>query len=374
MKALALSPVDTWFFRDGTPFDMEGSPQVDVGGVFPPHPSTVAGALRAALALSNGWSGKGPWSRELEKVLGTGPEELGQLTLTAPLLLEGGQPLFPMPRHVVGSREADGTWTLQALLAPSQRGACCDLGGAAHLPESPDPKLKPAEGLWLTQRGLESVLAGKVPAASELRYPHKLWKEEPRIGIQRERATRTVQEEGGLYSTRHVRPCKGVALGALLRGLPAGWKLPVGHLVPLGGESRLAECQAWEAPPPPASPRQELERTRRFTVVALTPLLVDEAVRRGKQSWEELGGARVVSACLDRPLRIGGWDSLRREPLPMRDALPPGSTFFCEAEEGKALGPWLERGGAPLHVGAWKAAGFGWVALGTWSTVKKETP
>jgi CRISPR-associated protein Cmr3 len=371
MRALALHPVDTWFFREGTPFEAGGSPQADVGGVFPPYPSTVAGAVRVALALRNGWSGRGRWSPEVEAVLGTGPEELGQLSLSGPVLLEEEQPLFALPRHVVGLRGEDGGWAPRALLQPGPP-VCCDLGEGVRLPVSPEgeERLEPAERAWLTRAGLEAVLAGRPPRAEEVRRSEELWREEPRIGLKRERDTRTARE-GMLYSTRHTRPRAGVSLGVVPRGLPPGWELPLGQLLPLGGESRLAECQEWKAEVALAAPREEVVRTGRFTLVALTPVLLDAAIFHGARPLLELGRARVVSACLGRPLRIGGWDSLRRAPLPLRNALPAGSTLFCEAEEPGALGPLLEEGRPPLHLGAWRAAGFGWVALGRWSTLEE---
>ena len=42
---IALTPVDTLFFRDSTPFDMGTTAQDGVAGVFPPNPPTVAGAV-----------------------------------------------------------------------------------------------------------------------------------------------------------------------------------------------------------------------------------------------------------------------------------------------------------------------------------------
>src|SRR5690606_4196194 len=90
---LALSPIDTWFFRDGTPFDMGASPQAGVLGVCPPYPPTVAGAVRAALALQNGWDGRSRWSQDIEAVLGDGPETLGALRTTGPFVLHQGAPV-----------------------------------------------------------------------------------------------------------------------------------------------------------------------------------------------------------------------------------------------------------------------------------------
>ena len=81
MTGVRLEPLDTWFFRDGTPFTADSAPQEDVRSLFPPHPPTVAGALRAALALSRGWSGRGRWSQEIAGVLGDGPERVSVVRL-----------------------------------------------------------------------------------------------------------------------------------------------------------------------------------------------------------------------------------------------------------------------------------------------------
>ena len=133
MIAVQLQPVDTWFFRDGTPFTMGKAPQENVESLFPPHPFTIAGALRAGLARSKGWNGRERWKREICDVLGDGPEDLGTLSLDGPFLLREGQPLFRIPRHVLGSAEG-GFWKPRALLRPGGPVAC-DLGEEIRLPE-----------------------------------------------------------------------------------------------------------------------------------------------------------------------------------------------------------------------------------------------
>ena len=89
-------------FADGTPFaSREGASQADVGGMFPPSPETVSGAMRAALARCNGWDGRTRrWPRSLNTVLGDGPDGLGQLVFEGPFLLKGSHPLLPVPACV----------------------------------------------------------------------------------------------------------------------------------------------------------------------------------------------------------------------------------------------------------------------------------
>jgi CRISPR-associated protein Cmr3 len=370
MMRLQLDPLDTLFFRDGTPFAADSSAPSDVGGLFPPHPASITGALRAALARVNGWSGSGRWTPELNQAFGAGPEDLGLLSFTGPFLLRRGEALFPAPLHLQGST-AGGGWSPRALLQPGSPVAC-DLGDAVRVPDLPAAiqgaeraELKAGEGWWLTRAGLEAVLGGSLPAAETLVASRELWREEPRIGIARDNQTRTAAD-GMLYTCRHVRLARDVGLGVEIAGLDPAWKPPSGAL-PLGGESRLAQCSAWERPLALAAPHQAVLASGRLLVVALTPLALSTDQLLGRQPLAELEGARVVSACLDRPLRIGGWDSLARRPLPLQSFLPAGSVLFCSHPEPAALDGLLNRGPGLARLGARQRWGYGLVALGTWT-------
>ncbi len=368
MIGVRLEPVDTWFFRDGTPFSAGSAPQDDVGSLVPPNPTTVVGALRAALALSKGWNRQGRWPRDICEVLGDGPEDLGALSLDGPFLLRDAQPLFRAPRHLFGSGDSHG-WNPCAFLRPGPAVAC-DLGDSIRLPAAPGTysdfaDLEASDNEWLTQAGMNAVLRGKLPAKSEVVSSKTLWKEEPRIGLKRDISTRAA-EEGMLYSTRHVRPQRGVSLGARIAGLPQDWALPFGQLVSLGGEGRLAECRKWNAAVSLDMPLTTIRVSRQVVVIALSPLDIEEGIYRGLQPLEALGDARVVSACLNRPQRVGGWDSLARRPLPLRCVLPPGSVLFCETPEPERFQNAIAVGDGLARVGSRQRWGFGLVALGSW--------
>ena len=138
----------------------------------------------------------------------------------------------------------------------------------------------------------------------------------------------------------------------------------------------LPNVTKWHIDPYLDVPLAEIAANRRMTVVALSPLDLDEDVYLGRQPIVALGGARVVSACLSRPQRIGGWDSLARRPLPLRSVLPPGSVLFCEgAEPGTFRGVTeaVEANNGVLKIGARQKSGFGLVALGIWPDVSEVT-
>ncbi len=378
---IQLQSVDTWFFRDGTPFTMGSTPQENVASLFPPHPPTVAGALRAALASGKDWNGRGRWPDDICEVLGDGPENLGVLSLDGPFLLRDCRPLFRVPRHLLGV--SSGThWKPNAFLCPGDPVAC-DLGDAIRLPElvgtppSVAFSLKSGDGFRLTSKGLCAALDGRFPNHADLVSDKCLWSVESRIGLERDGGTRTARE-GMLYSTRHVRPARGVSLGVWIAGLPAGWTPPFDGLLTLGGEGRLAECREWgtfrewEAELAFKTRLAEIVNTRRVALVALTPLELPQDICVGNQPMEALGNARVVSACLDRPQQVGGWDSLERRPLPLRSVLPPGSTLFCELGEPERFNEVVSAKNGLAHVGLRQEWGFGLVAPGVWPALKEE--
>jgi CRISPR-associated protein Cmr3 len=369
---LQLEPVDTLFFRDGTPFSAESSGPKEVGGLFPPHPSSITGALRAALARSNGWSGSGRWPAQLDEAFGPGPDDLGLLSFTGPFLLRNGEPLFPVPLHLQGTSEGGG-WRPRALLQPGPP-VCCDLGSAVRLPDLPDviraaewSELKGGEGWWLTVPGLEAVLQGRLPEQEALVPCPDLWREERRVGIERHQSTRTAID-GLIYTTRHVRLGQGVSLGVeiAIEASHTSWKAPIGVL-PLGGESRLAECSPWLHPLKIATPHEAIAASGRLLVVALTPLDLDADQALGRRPLHDLAAARVISACLGRPQRIGGWDSLTRSPLPLHSFLPAGSVLFCELPNPGVLADQVSVSSGLARIGNRQRWGYGLVALGTWT-------
>lgn len=369
MLNLQFDPIDTLFFRDGTPFAADSSPQDGVTSMFPPSPATVAGALRAALARCNGWRDSARWPAGLNKVLGDGPDELGALSIEGPFLLRNGEPLFQVPRHLLGVVSENG-WVPRALLRPG-RPVSCDLGDAVRLPDlagtiNEPEKLKEGIGQWLKLAGMMAVLRGELPLAADVVPSTRLWSEEPRIGLKRCRSTRTAAT-GQLYSTRHIRLARGVSLGVRLRGVPPTWELPLDRPIPLGGESRAAVCREWDGDSALEPLRTRFNASQRVSIIALTAIAsLPEGIRLGLHLSDGPGLVRVVSACTGRPQRIGGWDSLARRPLALRSSVAPGSVFFCEVDEPHGFSHTGPERGHLSGVGSRQAWGFGLVALGTW--------
>lgn len=355
-----LAPADAWFFRDGRPSN-RGEDQSDLASLFPPHATTVVGALRAALARQQGWAGRGPWPAEIGATLGDGFDDLGRLAFTGPFLRKqcgaAAELLFPMPRHLLGKidEEDDGpTFTPRSWLRPEP--VACDLGDDVHLPMPPrqgDADTQPGTtggDFFLTTTGMEAVIAGALPESAQCIHRNSLFTDEPRVGIafdEQNPQARTTGE-GAIYSPSYVRLQQGVSLAVGITGLPEDWHVP--GILPLGGESRLATCR--ELPQqavrlPHGEPDdQAIADTGRELLILLTPahLTGGDSTDRtdgwiGPRPGEPAAGLHgglagsVLTAALDRPVRIGGWD-FRKGPRPLEPFVPAGSVWWLEGVGG----------------------------------------
>lgn len=368
-KTYKLTPVGTWFFRDGRPYNQGESTLADIKSIFPPFAVTAVGALRASFARSLGWDGKEDWPSEIRAKLGNG-QKLAPLRFRGPYLVREkkgkSEILFPAPLHLLGkpSGTDDGKWEELSLLKPGEK-VDCDIGDEVRLPSSKNAQGKKSlYGSYLTLADLEVVLkGGDLSKVCPVRGKD-LWDFEFLVGIGRDYETRTALE-GALYSISRVRLEQGVSLAVEVDGL--GPEMDIQSTLPFGGEGGLAHADNMDdtikIPDAPAL-KPSSDSKIRFTVTHLTPAHL-------KGSWPGPGeevpgivGSRVVSACLERPIWIGGWDSVNREPLPLKPFLPGGSTWFCEAESDRAeeIGEFSGK-----RIGDYGEFGFGEIAIGLWN-------
>ena len=381
MTRYLVHPVDTLFFRDGRPFEQEDEGMADVRSLFPPWPSVVAGAFRAALARAMGWNGRGSWADDpsMKQVLGDGPDDMGELRFGPPALLCRGRDgvfrrLYAVPRHVL--LEDGAPFLLDPADAEPLR---TDLGDVA-LPKAREG-VKEVEESRLGPSGLTRVLAGEAPAGDQLIEENKLFAHEYRVGLQRDPRTRTAVP-GMLYAASHIRlgAATGPAdrktgkvarmhrtlLGLEVESVPAEMQ-PESH-GPLGGFQRPAAFEPcendWqEAKEPPEPPDDG-----RYIVYIASP------ARFADLDWNRPGGSipglpgTIRFACTGRPVMIGGWDGRpkpHRGPRALEPYVPTGSVFFLEGADGDELAVrWKDRGQRAL--GERTNLGFGRFLLGYW--------
>jgi CRISPR-associated protein Cmr3 len=284
--------------------------------------------------------------------------------------------LFASPLHLIGklqqdkfcktceqSKSASAEWSF-ALLSPRDP-IDCDLGNGVRLPSAGyDVKgLRTLTDCHLKTKDFEVLLAGGDPKDILPIRNRKLWDHEYWVGLQRNCITLTT-EDRALFSKHHIRMAPGVSLMMLLECPEELADLET--LVAMGGESRTAFIRIInEVPkfPSEKGPELKVESDRiQFTVTHLTPACLGG-------NWPGPGGhlpgvpGKVISACLERPIFLGGWDSIGGGPLPLRPYVPSGSTWFCEADSG-------EIGAIKLlhlnHIGEETNCGFGQITIGLW--------
>lgn len=396
----ALIPVDAWFFRDSRPYNQGESYQTDAKSIFPPFAPTVVGALRAGLARSRGWDGRSKWGTDLTSVLGDGFEDLGELDFGGPYILrhdgEDWERLYPAPLHLLGhsvedeSKPDDLAWIPAARLRPGkeEEAVLTDLGDGARrarLPElHPEDQRKiDASGeqtgglggpqdVWLTRAGFEDALAGKLPDAEEVVLAKELWRSEPRVGLAREEGSRTAKE-GNLYSPTYVRLHDHTALGVRvdIDGVSDEQQWSIPERLVLGGEHRMASVEPADFAAAAGGPAG-LQGATTLTVTFVTPArfrkdTLDEKMQPGATLDDRFGplqGATLVSACVDKPVHIGGWNSVKHRPLDLKAYLPPGTTWFVDISTAEIDDPAELQG---EKIGRRTAYGFGEMAIGIWN-------
>jgi len=350
---LRLRAVDTWMFRDGRPFGQDDPGAARASSVFPPFPPTLVGAVRALLwrqVLNGHWD---------ESLLGDGSnwqrgDSLGKLSFGPPVVLYDEKPLFPVPQHILAKERAEALPSLTCLL-PRKETCNSDLG-ERRLPakQSDLPGAKPVTDYWLTLTGMKQVLRGEVPNPKQLVKLQGLWRHEERVGIgimSQQRITR----DGNLYMAQHVRMHPAVALAVQVRGWQGDWPQA---LHAFGGEHRMAEIDIMEQAEllpedTAASAANDGERT--CMLIAISPVAPD---RNGNiRGLRKEDGVEVISACLGKPVGIGGWDVHARAPVPMRRCWPAGSVWFVRLKEDAP---------PPTTLGEATNWGFGHVLVGVW--------
>jgi CRISPR-associated protein Cmr3 len=358
MKIYSFSPIDTWFFRDGRPYNQGEMNQAEISSLFPPPATGMVGGMRSALAMNQGWIGTGDWPNNIKKVLGD-QTDLAKLRFYGPNIMLNDTPLYPAPAILLGRPSASG-WGNISRLRPG-KSLDCDLGNV-HLPvaEQQEEGLKELADSWLTLSGLQQVLDGGLPDLEKVIPSSLLWSLENRVGIELTPDTGIVKD-GALYATGHIRLRTNVTLALAVQGLPNEWEpaSPAGF----GGEGRMTWIEPFTGSLP--SPIVKLTPSRdgklRYIVVLATP--ADLPIWPGPGECLPGLPGHVALACMGRALRVGGWDFRERKPYPLKPLLPAGSVWFMEAEAGVAEQVEALHG---THIGERTEWGFGQFFIGTW--------
>lgn len=399
-RTLALRPLDGLFFRDARPFNQDDEGLAEARTLFPPFPTQLAGAVRAAMARAAGWNGArakpgasgkdDPWGA-FRGTFGDGLDDAGELRFGPPLLLRPSptrrswEVLYPLPTAVLcraptaeelKKRRRDKPYAVHEVVIakPGPAGAACDapLGSGMSLPVVGPKGFDQCPDCWITAEGMRALLNNK-----DLRNP---WDEilaldevapaELRVGLKRNSRTHRATT-GMLYTAAHRRLKPDHALGVAV-----GWTdgrseaVPaLAGVMPLGGHGRAVAVEAatadedaqqrllpWSVTPQALNAGSD--HSLNVMVVLISPCSLSP------ESIACQLGADLVSACVGRPLIFGGWDVGKRAPI--RRFLAAGTTLFLRkaGERSAVLAELRKR--QEEGLGEYARFGCGGFVIGTW--------
>ena len=399
MKSYLLQPLAPLVVRSGRPFDDQAGADA---ARFPP-PSTLAGALRSALADTRGEA----YSAALLEVPVRGP-------LPARLSASGqpGSLLVPRPADALCFWSADKRSKRLVRAAPAAFAA----GEGADLPAGLLPvrlvepvrgKPAPAPAWW----ALEDFLRFRCGESLDMqaiaeRVAENGWTPnciDPRTHVAID-PSRQAAANGKLFQTTGMefiqrvksRQHDTIGEGALseslrpigLFGSIAGDIAP--GVIPLGGERRLSAIGAADEslwPEADAAAFDAITAAGGVVLSLLTPALFAEGWQPGWLQPAGLGQKgylegtppgcegvtlRLRAAALDRWQPHSGWDLAARQPRAGRKLVPAGAAYWFEiiAGDGAALRPlWL---GSVCDGEQDRRDGFGLALIHPWSPMSGD--
>ncbi|HHV07482.1 MAG TPA: type III-B CRISPR module-associated protein Cmr3 [Firmicutes bacterium] len=390
---------ESYFFRGGQPFN--AGEYGYLPSSFPPNCQVMQGAIRTALLKGHGVDfadynknnycsvcGGGIDVCSVLKAVGSSGSyhDIG-MDLKGPCVVHRSgsniQRLYPAPLDLVRQETTSGRGNY-VRLRPSLEPLVTDRG-LLYLPAG-ESRYKSLEDAWITEDGLLSYLTGKEVQAKNIywskgeleRDSNVFLAREKRIGIARDHVKR-VAKEHMLYATEHVRFRTEYGLGVRVGSLP---EVTLPSIVKLGGEGRISSLQTYETMPisqvgisDAIKQGPGLFSEQGFKLTLLTPVRFSSGWLpdgfksievKGAMVWQgKLEGINctLVTACMDRPLYIGGWDVANRRPKPRRAYVPAGSTYYLTTSED------IEEVITAMHdkkIGLETQIGCGHVVVGRW--------
>jgi CRISPR-associated protein Cmr3 len=326
MMPLFLEPEDVWLFRDGRPFDSDGSRRAE--SLFPPYPSVIQGAVRTyelyrqQIDLSD--------KEAIETAVGT-IDNYRELRIHGPFIArKEGKTLvryFPQPADALSLDTKKHTLQRKGRPCPAAANVITNMPDGLSMNGLDDPPTKGESGLWLSETELRKYFHGEEVQGVK---SCELFLPENRIGIGMDNTRRAVKT-GMLYEVAFIRPRPDVGLYIEVEGY-TGW--PDTGILRLGGESRLARFSQVEALPalnPKIQPLGPL-----FNLYFATPAYL-------KEGWTTDWGkfftqpVQLISAAVNRYESLGGFDYAASSHKPARRYIPAGSVYTFEVKNNSEV-------------------------------------
>lgn len=371
---IQFEQIDSWFFRESRPHGSVGANALN--SVFPPPTRTLMGAVRSHLGQhyfanhpNHTWDDLDRLP-QLQAVIGNA-EQLGSLQPRGVFLqqITDNQVSYylPAPSNLCSKAEQGKDYYLAFEL--SKKLYQTDIG-TIYLPTLPEQVtglvdsrgFKPLENAWISTQVWQAILNANMTDVAKLSAQicqvDEFMSSEYRLGIalQSDFSQDNVRnvKEGQLYQTTHLRLKPNVSIfmpvqydDSDLQQFNSNWQDDPA-ILRLGGEARMASMQVHEytdsyLPKAPSNLTQQVDNgKKRFMLYFISKLSM-------KQGWLPKGFTQnsvhngfigtingidmtIVSACMGKAYREGGWNQLEHKPRAIENYLPVGTALFVDVD------------------------------------------
>lgn len=354
-----IKPIDVLFFRDSKPF-ARGSEHF-ASSIFPPYPQTLYGALRTKVLEELGCDFDKFKNNQVEfrnknfinklnikeevlkRELGT-VENLGTFKLQGPLLLFKDDCIYVKCPFDVKKLD-DNNYKILTPFEWEKVSLESDFNLSNYPHTFTDKILEDVSG-YISLRDLIDFYLLNQKNNCKIIPHNEIFVYEPRVGIALNPQTNTT-EEGKLYMVNYVRLKDDWSFYAKIENLSA---LPKEGAIRFGGASRVCYYKTLENDPfrfytqenVEQKLKERISQTKEFKLVFLTPTIFKNGWLPNNIKFESNNNnynyiletpkikAKLLTACLERPKYISGWDIANKKPKPLKKLVPAGSVYYFE--------------------------------------------
>lgn len=327
---IKIDALDTLFFRDGRPFTM--GEDTWANSIFPCYPSVIYGALRTVYFAEN--------PGELDKA-NEDDDPTANLKIQAIYLKVDNEPYWSLPLDCVKNKKEkakDGLVEVSLLKRSEIRdNIISNYPCTGRLYPFGKQKVDDVAGGILDEETLRDYLYSElIDGSFWARQLSDCITLEPKIGIGRDKQTRTTLDEKKLYRVEMKRPedSSGKRVSIVVKF--SGLKIPTSGFMKLGGEGKVVHYKKTSEviiQPP------KLEENV-FKIYLTTPAIFEQGWLPWRMDKKDLIGIykglklKLLTAAIGKYISIGGFDMKKQKPKTMCRAVPAGSVYYFKLLEG----------------------------------------
>lgn len=335
---IKISALDTLFFRDGKPFSM--GEETWANALFPPPPNVFYGALRSLYFSIF----RDEFSRIEQE------DKTRNLIIESVTAFINDKSRLPVPMDIVKKKEKEDNQYCFLEMTTNNFQSSYPLEKMLIAPDLTEV-VESVEGkAYLRKRDFLKYLANGTEFPSSRIKPEfqkDLIIDEPKVGIGRDNTTLTT-DEGKLYRVGMKRlitykknddRTEKITFDFIVdfHGLDFKKQLPEKGFLKLGAENKSAYYEL--LPDFDNESASEAFQSNQFKLVLTSPAVFKNGwfpdfLDEQYQGKFEGHSVKLIAASTGKAAFIGGFDIKKREPKPMFKAIPAGSVYYFEIQNG----------------------------------------